>query len=57
MSTISSIWKIIHIVNTLNHRGKALGAEIAGLSFVVELDFLNGRQKFGRTEALLIAAL
>lgn len=25
---------------------KSLGAEIAGLGFVVELDFLNGRQKF-----------
>ena len=23
-----------------------VGAEIAGLGFVVELDFLNGRQKF-----------
>lgn len=26
--------------------GKSLGAEIAGLGFVVELDFLNGRKKF-----------
>ncbi len=25
---------------------KSLGAEIAGLGFVVELDFLNGKQKF-----------
>jgi len=25
---------------------KSLGAEIAGLGFVVELDFLNGRQRF-----------
>jgi len=24
---------------------KSLGAEIAGLGFVVELDFLNGREK------------
>ncbi|HYX53100.1 MAG TPA: adenine phosphoribosyltransferase [Candidatus Limnocylindrales bacterium] len=29
---------------------KSLGAQIAGLSFVVELDFLNGRKKFDGTE-------
>lgn len=29
---------------------KSLGADIAGLGFVVELDFLNGRKKFGGTE-------
>ncbi|HEY6273479.1 MAG TPA: adenine phosphoribosyltransferase [Terriglobales bacterium] len=29
---------------------KSLGAEITGLAFVVELDFLNGRKKFGGTE-------
>src|SRR5262249_62118311 len=29
---------------------KSLGAEISGLAFVVELDFLNGRQKFEGTE-------
>ena len=29
---------------------KSLGANIAGLAFVVELDFLNGRNKFGGTE-------
>ena len=29
---------------------KSLGAEIAGLAFVVELDFLNGRGKFEGTE-------
>ena len=29
---------------------KSLGAEIAGLGFVVELDFLNGRKKFDGTE-------
>ncbi len=29
---------------------KSLGAQIAGLSFVVELDFLNGRNKFAGTE-------
>jgi adenine phosphoribosyltransferase len=29
---------------------KSLGAEIAGLGFVVELDFLNGRKKFENTE-------
>jgi len=28
---------------------KSLGAEIAGLGFVVELDFLNGRKKFEGT--------
>jgi adenine phosphoribosyltransferase len=29
---------------------KSLGAEIAGMGFVVELDFLNGREKFNGTE-------
>jgi adenine phosphoribosyltransferase len=29
---------------------KSLGANIAGLGFVVELDFLNGRKKFDGTE-------
>lgn len=29
---------------------KSLGAEIAGMGFVVELDFLNGRKKFEGTE-------
>ncbi|HLJ28596.1 MAG TPA: adenine phosphoribosyltransferase [Candidatus Angelobacter sp.] len=29
---------------------KSLGANIAGLGFVVELDFLNGRKKFQDTE-------
>ena len=29
---------------------KSLGADIAGLGFVVELDFLNGRKKFEGTE-------
>ncbi|HEU5415916.1 MAG TPA: adenine phosphoribosyltransferase [Candidatus Angelobacter sp.] len=29
---------------------RSLGAEIAGLGFVVELDFLNGRTKFEGTE-------
>jgi adenine phosphoribosyltransferase len=29
---------------------RSLGAEIAGLGFVVELDFLNGRRKFDGTE-------
>ena len=29
---------------------KSLGAEIAGLGFVVELDFLNGRKKFEEIE-------
>jgi len=29
---------------------KSLGAEIAGLGFVVELDFLNGRKKFEGAE-------
>jgi adenine phosphoribosyltransferase len=29
---------------------RSLGAEIAGLGFVVELDFLHGRKKFGGTE-------
>lgn len=29
---------------------RSLGADIAGLAFVVELDFLNGRKKFAGTE-------
>jgi adenine phosphoribosyltransferase len=29
---------------------KSLGADIAGMGFVVELDFLNGREKFDGTE-------
>src|SRR5258707_2992625 len=29
---------------------KSLGAEVAGLGFVVELDFLSGRKKFDGTE-------
>ncbi|HYL93797.1 MAG TPA: adenine phosphoribosyltransferase [Alphaproteobacteria bacterium] len=29
---------------------KSLGADIAGMGFVVELDFLNGRKKFAGTE-------
>jgi adenine phosphoribosyltransferase len=29
---------------------KSLGADIAGMGFVVELDFLNGRDKFNGTE-------
>jgi adenine phosphoribosyltransferase len=29
---------------------KSLGADIAGMGFVVELDFLNGRKKFSGTE-------
>ena len=29
---------------------KSLGAEISGLGFVVELDFLNGRKKFSPNE-------
>jgi adenine phosphoribosyltransferase len=29
---------------------KSLGAEIAGMGFVVELEFLNGREKFNGTE-------
>ena len=29
---------------------RSLGADIAGLGFVVELDFLNGRRKFDGTE-------
>lgn len=32
--------------NACVHLAKSLGAEIAGLGFVVELDFLNGRKKF-----------
>jgi len=29
---------------------RSLGADIAGMGFVVELDFLNGREKFNGTE-------
>ncbi len=29
---------------------KSLGAKVEGMGFVVELDFLNGRSKFGGTE-------
>jgi len=29
---------------------KSLGAEVAGMGFVVELDFLNGRKRFDGTE-------
>ena len=36
--------------NACVHLAKSLGAEIAGLGFVVELDFLNGRKKFEGTE-------
>jgi len=34
-----------------------LGAQIAGLAFVVELDFLKGREKTGKIRRLLAAAL
>lgn len=36
--------------NACMQLAKSLGAEIAGLGFVVELDFLNGRKKFEGTE-------
>jgi adenine phosphoribosyltransferase len=36
--------------NACAQLAKSLGAEIAGLGFVVELDFLNGRQKFNGAE-------
>jgi adenine phosphoribosyltransferase len=36
--------------NACVHLAKSLGAEIAGLGFVVELDFLNGRKKFDGIE-------
>ena len=36
--------------NACAQLAKSLGAEIAGMGFVVELDFLNGRQKFDGME-------
>jgi adenine phosphoribosyltransferase len=36
--------------NACMHLAKSLGAEVAGLGFVVELDFLSGRKKFDGTE-------
>ena len=36
--------------NACMQLAKSLGAEVAGLGFVVELDFLNGRKKFDGTE-------
>lgn len=36
--------------NACVNLAKSLGADIAGLGFVVELDFLNGRKKFEGTE-------
>src|SRR5215470_14617952 len=36
--------------NACAQLAKSLGAEIAGMGFVVELDFLNGRKKFPDTE-------
>jgi adenine phosphoribosyltransferase len=36
--------------NACARLAKSLGAEIAGMGFVVELDFLNGREKFNGTE-------
>lgn len=36
--------------NACVHLAKSLGANIAGMGFVVELDFLNGRRKFEGTE-------
>jgi adenine phosphoribosyltransferase len=36
--------------NACANLAKSLGAEIAGMGFVVELDFLNGREKFNGTE-------
>jgi adenine phosphoribosyltransferase len=36
--------------NACMQLAKSLGAEIAGLGFVVELDFLGGRKKFEGTE-------
>jgi len=36
--------------NACVHLAQSLGAEIAGLGFVVELDFLDGRKKFDGTE-------
>ena len=36
--------------NACVHLAKSLGANIAGMGFVVELDFLEGRKKFDGTE-------
>lgn len=36
--------------NACMQLAKSLGAEVAGLGFVVELDFLSGRKKFDGTE-------
>jgi len=36
--------------NACTELARSLGAEIAGMGFVVELDFLNGRKKFPDTE-------
>jgi adenine phosphoribosyltransferase len=36
--------------NACTQLARSLGAEVAGLAFVVELDFLNGRKKFADTE-------
>jgi adenine phosphoribosyltransferase len=36
--------------NACARLAKSLGADIAGMGFVVELDFLNGREKFNGTE-------
>lgn len=36
--------------NACTRLARSLGAEVAGLAFVVELDFLNGRKKFPDTE-------
>jgi adenine phosphoribosyltransferase len=36
--------------NACAQLAKSLGADIAGMGFVVELDFLNGRKKFEGTE-------
>ena len=36
--------------NACAQLARSLGAEIAGMGFVVELDFLNGRKKFPDTE-------
>jgi adenine phosphoribosyltransferase len=36
--------------NACMQLAKSLGAEVAGLGFVVELDFLSGRNKFDGTE-------
>lgn len=36
--------------NACARLAKSLGADIAGMGFVVELDFLNGREKFDGTE-------